>query len=245
MPAETAAPLRIAMWSGPRNISTAMMRSFGNRPDCTVVDEPFYGYYLKATGSDHPGSGEIIASMNCDWRSVARTMTEGPVPTPVQYQKQLTHQMLPEVDPGFTDALLNCFLVREPARMIVSYAKVRPDFSLHELGLPQQLAIYRYVAARAPRAPLVVDAVEVLSDPRAALGRICAHAGIPFLDAMLHWPPGRRETDGVWAPHWYAAVEASTGFESPPVGTVEVPARYRAMLDEASGIYAEMRALNP
>jgi hypothetical protein len=245
MPAETAAPLRIAMWSGPRNISTAMMRSFGNRPDCTVVDEPFYGYYLKATGSDHPGSGEIIASMDCDWRSVARTMTEGAVPTPVQYQKQLTHQMLPEVDPGFTDALLNCFLVREPSRMIVSYAKVRPDFALHELGLPQQLAIYRYVAARAPRAPLVVDAVEVLSDSRAALGRICAHAGIPFLDAMLHWPPGRRETDGVWAPHWYAAVEASTGFEPPPVGTVEVPARYRAMLDEASGIYAEMRALNP
>jgi hypothetical protein len=183
--------------------------------------------------------------MDCDWRSVARTMTEGAVPTPVQYQKQLTHQMLPEVDPGFTDTLLNCFLVRDPSRMIVSYAKVRPDFALHELGLPQQLAIYRYVAARAPRAPLVVDAVEVLSDPRAALGRICAHAGIPFLDAMLHWPPGRRETDGVWAPHWYAAVEASTGFEPPPVGTVEVPARYRAMLDEASGIYAEMRALNP
>jgi hypothetical protein len=245
MPAETAAPLRIAMWSGPRNISTAMMRSFGNRPDCTVVDEPFYGYYLKATGSDHPGSGEIIASMDCDWRSVARTMTEGAVPTPVQYQKQLTHQMLPEVDLSFSDAFINCFLVREPSRMIVSYAKVRPDFALHELGLPQQLAIYRYVAARAPRAPLVVDAVEVLSDPRAALGRICAHAGIPFLDAMLHWPPGRRETDGVWAPHWYAAVEASTGFEPPPVGTVEVPARYRAMLDEASGIYAEMRALNP
>jgi hypothetical protein len=245
MPAETAAPLRIAMWSGPRNISTAMMRSFGNRSDCTVVDEPFYGYYLKATGSVHPGREEIIASMDCDWRSVARTMTEGAVPTPVQYQKQLTHQMLPEVDLSFSDAFINCFLVREPARMIVSYSKVRPDFALHELGLPQQLAIYRYVAARAPRAPLVVDAVEVLSDPRAALGRICAHAGIPFLDAMLHWPPGRRETDGVWAPHWYAAVEASTGFEPPPVGTVEVPARYRAMLDEASGIYAEMRALNP
>jgi hypothetical protein len=245
MPAEAAPPLRIAMWSGPRNISTAMMRSFGNRPDCTVVDEPFYGYYLKATGSDHPGSEEIIASMDCDWRSVARTMISGPVATPVQYQKQLTHQMLPEVDLGFTDTLLNCFLVREPARMIVSYSKVRPDFALHELGLPQQLAIYRYVAARAPRAPLVVDAVEVLSDPRAALGRICAHAGIPFMDAMLHWPPGRRETDGVWAPHWYAAVEASTGFEPPPTGEVEVPARYRGILEEANGIYAEMRALTP
>lgn len=244
MRAEAVAPVRIAMWSGPRNISTAMMRSFGNRPDCTVVDEPFYGYYLKATGSMHPGREEIIASMDCDWRCVARTMTEGAVPTPVQYQKQLTHQMLHEVDLSFSDALINCFLVREPARMIVSYAKVRPEFALHELGLPQQLAIYRYVAARAARAPLVVDAVEVLSDPGTALGRICAHAGIPFRQEMLRWPPGRRDTDGVWAPHWYAAVEASTGFEPPPVGEIEVPARYRGLLDEANGIYAEMRALH-
>jgi hypothetical protein len=222
-----------------------MMRSFGNRPDCSVVDEPFYGYYLKATGSDHPGREEIIASMDCDWRSVARTMTEGAVPTPVQYQKQLTHQMLSEVDLGFSDSLLNCFLVREPARMIVSYAKVRPVFALHELGLPQQLGIYRHVAARSARAPLVVDAIEVLSDPRAALGRICAHAGIPFREEMLRWPPGRRDTDGVWAPHWYAAVEASTGFEPPPVGEVEVPARYRGILEEANAIYAEMRSVPP
>ena len=151
MPAETAAPVRIAMWSGPRNISTAMMRSFGNRPDCTVVDEPFYGYYLKATGSDHPGRDEIIASMDCDWQSVARAMTEGPVPTPVQYQKQMTHQMLPEVDLAFTDTLVNCFLLREPARAIVSYSRVRPDFDVHDLGFPQQLAIYRYSICRRPQ----------------------------------------------------------------------------------------------
>ena len=240
---ESPAPVRIAMWSGPRNISTAMMRSFGNRPDCTVVDEPFYGYYLKATGSDHPGRGEIIASMDCDWRSVARTMTTGPVATPVQYQKQMTHQMLPEVDLAFTDSLVNCFLLREPGRAIVSYAKVRPDFGLDDLGFPRQLAIYRYVAARAPRPPLVIDAVEVLSDPRAALGRICSYAGITFLEEMLRWPPGPRSTDGVWAPYWYAAVEASTAFEPPPQGGVEVPAQYRGMLEDANAIYAEMRAI--
>lgn len=233
------------MWSGPRNISTAMMRSFGNRPDCTVVDEPFYGYYLKATGSEHPGRDEIIARMDCDWQSVARAMTAGPVPTPVQYQKLLTHQILPEVDLSFTDALINCFLLREPVRAIASYARIRPDFALNDLGFPQQLAIYRYVAARAPRPPLVVDAIEVLSDPRAALGRICAHVGIPFMEEMLRWPPGRRETDGVWAPHWYAAVEASTGFEPPPAGEVEVPVRYRGMLEEANAIYAEMRSARP
>lgn len=242
MRVEAIAPRRIAMWSGPRNISTAMMRAFENRPDCTVVDEPFYGYYLQATGSDHPGRDEIIAGMDCDWGRVARTMTAGPVPTPVQYQKQLAHQMLPEVDLGFTDALINCFLVREPARMIASYAKVRPDFALHELGLSQQRDIYRYVAARAPRPPLVVDALEVLLDPRTALGRICAYAGIPFLEQMLHWPAGRRASDGVWAPHWYAAVEASTGFDAPPTVAPEVPARYRGLLAEAEDIYREMRA---
>lgn len=242
MRVEAVAPLRIAMWSGPRNISTAMMRAFGNRPDCSVVDEPFYGYYLKATGSAHPGREEIIASMDCDWCSVARTMTEGQVHTRLQYQKQLTHQMLPEVDLSFTDALINCFLVREPARMIASYIKVRPDFALHEIGLSQQRDIYRYVAARAARPPLVVDALEVLSDPRTALGRICAHAGIPFLEQMLHWRAGRRATDGVWAPHWYAAVEASTGFDAPPSVEPEVPARYRGLLAEAEAIYREMRA---
>lgn len=242
MRAEAMAPLRIAMWSGPRNISTAMMRAFENRPDCSVVDEPFYGYYLQATGSDHPGREEIIAGMDCDWRSVARTMREGPVHTPVQYQKQLTHQMLPEVDLSFTDTLFNCFLVREPARMIASYAKVRPDFALHELGLSQQRDIYRYVALRSARPPLVLDAFEVLSDPRAALGRLCTYIGIPFLEQMLHWPAGRRKSDGVWAPYWYAAVEASTGFEPPPGGEPDVPARYCGLLADAEDIYREMRA---
>lgn len=242
MRAEERACVRIAMWSGPRNISTAMMRAFENRPDCTVVDEPFYGYYLKATGSDHPGREQIVAAMDCDWRSVARTLTTADAGAAVQYQKHMTHHMLPEVDLGFTDTLLNCFLVREPARMIASYAKVRPTFTLDELGLPQQLAIHRFVAARSARPPLVLDAAEVLADPRAALGRLCAHAGIPFMEQMLSWPPGRRDSDGVWAPWWYAAVEASTGFEPPPTGEVEVPASCRGMLEEAEGLYREMRA---
>lgn len=235
--------MRIAMWSGPRNISTAMMRAFGNRPDTRVVDEPFYGYYLKASGADHPAREAIIAAMDCDWRTVARALTSDPVPEPVYYQKQMTHHMLPEVDLDFTGALLNCFLVREPARMIASYARVRPDFALEDLGLPQQLRICRYVAERSPRRPLVLDAREVLEDPRGALAHLCAHAGIPFLEEMLHWPPGPRPTDGVWAPWWYASVEASTGFEKPPTDPVEVPGRYRGLLADAVAYYHEVRAL--
>lgn len=230
------------MWSGPRNISTAMMRAFENRPDCRVVDEPFYGYYLRASGAEHPGREEIIAAMDCDWLSVARQLTEADPGRPVYYQKHMTHHMLPEVDLAFTRGLLNCFLVRDPARMIASYAKIRPNFRLEELGLPQQRDIYRYVSSRSPSPPLVLDAAEVLADPRAALGRLCDHAGIPFCEEMLHWPPGRRASDGVWAPHWYSSVEASTGFEPPPIGEVEVPARYRGMLEEAEAIYAELLA---
>lgn len=238
MPAEPG--LRLAMWSGPRNISTAMMRAFGNRPDCAVVDEPFYGYYLKASGADHPGRARIIAAMDCDWRSVAQRLTEAPAPAPVFYQKHMTHHMLGEVDLGFTARLLNCFLVRDPVRMIASYARVRPDFGLEDLGLPQQLRIFRFVERDTGRPPFVLDAAEVLADPRAALGRLCAHAGIRFDESMLRWPAGKRTTDGVWAPYWYAAVEASTGFEPPPAGDVELPSRFLGLARDAAGLYAEL-----
>lgn len=241
MPAEAVPCVRVAMWSGPRNISTAMMRAFENRPDCSVVDEPFYGYYLQASGAEHPGREEIIAAMDCDWRRVARELTEGDPGAAVQYQKHMTHHMLPEVDLGFTTGLLNCFLVREPARMISSYARVRPRFTLEDLGLPQQRDIYRYVAARSENPPLVLDAAEILSNPRAALGRLCAHVGIAFREEMLRWPPGRRDTDGVWAPYWYSAVEASTGFEPPPAGEVEIPAGCLGLLQEAEELYRTLR----
>jgi len=241
MPAE-GPPIRIAMWSGPRNISTAMMRAFENRADCTVVDEPFYGYYLRASGIDHPGREQIIAAMDCDWRSVARTLTEGACATPVFYQKHMTHHMLPEVDLGFTERLLNCFLVREPVRMVASYARVRPEFDLLDLGLPQQLRIFRHVAAHTGRSPLVLDAAEVLADPKSALARLCAHLGIGFDERMLRWPPGSRASDGVWAPHWYASVEASTGFEPPPGPAPKLPPRYLRIAQQAEALYAELRA---
>ena len=241
MRAEAASPIRIAMWSGPRNISTAMMRAFENRADCTVVDEPFYGYYLQASGIDHPGRDEIIAAMECDWRAVARELTTGACATPVHYQKHMTHHMLPEVDLGFTGQLLNCFLVREPARMVASYARVRPEFDLLDLGLPQQLRIFRHVSAHTGRKPLVLDASEVLADPRSALGRLCAHAGMVFDERMLSWPAGKRASDGVWAPHWYAAVEASTGFEPPPGPAPVLPPRHRRIAQQAKELYAELR----
>ncbi len=194
------------MWSGPRNLSTAMMRSFGNRPDCTVVDEPLYAYYLAETGLDHPGRDEVIASQPADWRVVCRELTEGPVETLLQYQKHMTHHLLPGIDRAALAGLHHAFLIRDPERVLTSYAKVREEPTLEDLGLPQQVELFERYGGP------VVDAADVLRDPRGILVLLCDALGIAFDDAMLSWPAGPRATDGVWAPHWYAGVEASTGF---------------------------------
>lgn len=240
---------RIAMWSGPRNISTALMRAFENRPDCAVVDEPFYGYYLKASGLAHPAGAAIMASMSCDWREVARQLcaelpaTANHATCSVFYQKHMTQHILPAMDMGWTDSLHNCFLIREPRRIIASYAKVRPQFALEELGFPQQWALFQRVADRLGQAPPVIDSTRTLRDPERVLRELCARVGIPFSEQMLQWPAGTRASDGVWAPHWYAAVERTTGFEpvnEVPLKEVLVPSGCEAMCEEAEGIYARL-----
>ena len=243
-------PVRIAMWSGPRNISTALMRSFENRGDCVVADEPLYGYYLEATGIEHPGAEAIMDSMDCDWRSVAEALCSRlpgwPAETPprVFYQKHMAQHLLPAVDLAFTDDLQNCFLIRDPGRIIASYARVRPEFSLAELGFQRQWELFQRVADRLGHAPPVIDSAQTLRAPRSTLAALCAAVGIPFTERMLHWPAGGRDSDGVWAPHWYAAVEASTGFEAPPAEDDDVLAslapRYRPLYEEAARYYADM-----
>ncbi|MEZ4612390.1 MAG: hypothetical protein R2838_19475 [Caldilineaceae bacterium] len=185
--------IRIAMWSGPRNISTAMLRSWGNRPDAFVSDEPFYAYYLKATGIDHPGAAETIATYETDWHAIADALT-GPIPggKSVWYQKHMTHHMLPEVDLDWTEHVVNCFLIRSPQEMITSYIKVRPDPTLQDMGLAEQRAIFDHVRARTGAVPPVIDARDVLLDPARTLSLLCEAIGVPFTDAMLHWPAGKR-----------------------------------------------------
>jgi hypothetical protein len=207
-------PVRIAMWSGPRNISTAMMRSFENRPDTAVVDEPFYAAFLSGTGLDHPMRGEVLASQPTDWRAVAAAMT-GPVPDgrSVFYQKHMTHHMLPDFGLDWTGVCVNAFLIRDPARVLASYVKKRDRPTLADIGVERQAELFEREADRLGRAPPVIEGIDVLADPHAALSRLCAAVGIPFAEAMLAWPAGPRATDGVWAPAWYDAVERSTGFE--------------------------------
>jgi len=205
--------IRIAMWSGPRNISTAMMRAFENRPDATVVDEPFYAAYLAATGKDHPMRAEVLAGQPTEWAAVAEDLL-APRDRPVFYQKHMTHHMLPGVDLGWMGACRNAFLIRAPEAVLASYAR-RDEVSLEDIGFVRQAELFDREADRLGTPPPVIDAADVLADPKGTLAALCAALDVPFREEMLAWPAGPRDTDGVWAPAWYAAVERSTGFGAP------------------------------
>ncbi|HEY8571581.1 hypothetical protein [Phenylobacterium sp.] len=203
--------VRIAMWSGPRNISTAMMRAFENRPDTQVVDEPFYAAYLAQTGLDHPMREEVLASQPTDWRAVAASLT-GPCEAPVFYQKHMAHHMLPAFRLDWMDGLTHAFLIRPPEQVLASYTVKREEVALEDIGFVRQAELFDWVAERLGGPPPVVEGADVLANPRGTLSALCAELGIGFFEAMLSWPAGRRASDGVWAPAWYDAVERSTGF---------------------------------
>ena len=202
------------MWSGPRNISTALMRSWGNRPDTFVCDEPLYAHYLAHTGAQHPGAEEVIEHHEADWRKVAVWLTEEePQGNAVFYQKHMAHHLLDHIDRGWLEKLTNCFLLRSPREMLTSLVKILPAPTLSDTGLPQQVEIFQLVKRRTGTMPPVLDARDVLEDPRRMLGLLCEAVGAEFTEEMLSWPPGRRESDGIWAKHWYDAVERSTSFK--------------------------------
>jgi len=205
---------RIAAWSGPRNISTAMMRAWENRADCVVSDEPLYAHYLQQTQLDHPGRDEVIQAGDTDWRRVAATLCDAvPAGRALWYQKHMTHHLLPGMDTGWVHGLTNVFLIRDPALVVDSYIKSRASVAPADIGLLQQAELFDAVAERLGHAPPVVDAERFLRRPEAQLRQLCDLLGVPFSERMLHWPAGPRASDGVWAPHWYAAVWKSTGFE--------------------------------
>ena len=206
--------LRIAMWSGPRNISTAMMRAFENRADCAVVDEPFYAAYLASTGLDHPMREDVLASQPQDWRVVAQALVRDE-PAAVFYQKQMAHHMLPDFGLEWTAACRNAFLIRDPAGVLASYVRKRAEVTLEDIGIVRQRELFNREADRLGRSPPVVEGADVLADPAGVLAALCGALDIPYTDEMLSWPAGRRDSDGVWAPAWYEAVERSTGFEAP------------------------------
>jgi hypothetical protein len=227
---------RIAMWSGPRTISTALMRSWENRADTVVVDEPLYAFYLSHSEVLHPAQDEIVASMSPDWREVLGELSSAPLPAgkTVYYQKHMTHHLLPEVDRDALRPLRHAFLIRDPRQLLASYARVRAEPVLADLGLPQQLEIFRLVGGP------VIDAGDVLRQPRAMLEALCDALGVPFDPSMLSWPAGPRPTDGVWARHWYDGVWKSTGFGPYREPADDLPAALEPLARECRPFYEEM-----
>lgn len=233
--------LRIAMWSGPRNISTAMMRSWGNRPDTFVCDEPLYAHYLAHVPVDHPGRSEVIASHDGDWRSVVRWLTEAtPNHAAIFYQKHMAHHLLPHIERGWLRQVENCFLIRDPREMLASLSRKMDRPSLRDTGLPQQVEIFQLIQGTTGRVPAVIDAADVLRDPRKVLAALCDAVGVDFSESMLSWSPGRRDTDGVWAKYWYDAVERSTGFEPYQSKVIQLEPTLEKLAEECRGYYEEL-----
>jgi hypothetical protein len=235
---------RLAVWSGPRNISTALMRSWENRPDTLVVDEPLYAHYLATTGLDHPGRDEVVAAGEADWRRVVASLV-GPLPAGarVSYQKHMAHHLLPGIDRAWVHELTNVLLIRDPRQVVASYVRARADVTADDIGLPQQLRLHDELAA-AGHPPPVVDAGDFLRAPEAHLRALCDLVGVAFTDRMLSWPPGPRPSDGAWGRHWYAAVWASTGFAPPPATppAVELAGPAAAVAEACLPLYERLHA---
>ena len=236
-------PVRVAMWSGPRNISTAMMRAWENRGDCAVSDEPLYAHYLAHTGLDHPARDEVIADGETDWRKVVDALL-GPAPggAPVWYQKHMTHHLLPHIDHGWIAGLRNVLLIRDPRQVVASYVKSRAEVTAQDIGLPQQVALYEELCARG-QAPPVVGAGDFLRAPESHLRALCDWLGIGFTPRMLAWPAGPRDSDGIWAPHWYAQVWQSTGSELPADRALELPGPAAEVAARCRDDYERLHAL--
>jgi len=206
-------PTRIAMWSGPRNISTTMMRAFGNRSDTFASDEPFYGYFLKSTNIDHPMKDEVISKYQTNWSYIKDYLT-GPIPNnkPIWYQKQMTQHLLPNDSIEWTDKVTNCFLIRDPKDVIVSYAKIYDKMTPELLGFPQLLKVFNYTLKNSKVKPIVINSRSILKEPKSMIKTLCESLDITFTDNMLTWEVGPKEYEGIWGKHWYKQLHSTTGF---------------------------------
>lgn len=233
--------MRVAMWSGPRNLSTAMMYSFAARGDCAVWDEPFYAAYLAKTGLQHPMRAEVLAAGEVDPDKVAQRLT-GPVPGGklVYYQKHMCQHMVPGMPRGWMADVTNVFLIRHPARVMVSFALKYEAATLADIGFVQQAELFDRVAQRSGGAPLVIESADIRDDPAGALAKLCEAIGLPFTPAMLSWPAGGHPDDGAWAPVWYGAVHKSTGFAGPEGPLPALDGSYAAVAEQALPYYEKL-----
>ena len=235
--------IRIAMWSGPRNISTAMMRSFENRPDTVVDDEPFYAHYLLKTRVDHPLREQTIASQEHDWYIISERLTSDiPNGKTTWYQKHMAQHNLPGYDLEWTKKMVNCFLIRDPREVILSFQSKFDITSALQLGFMQQLELFNKLKDETGKIPPVINAKDVLTDTVETLKILCVMLGIPFRDEMLLWPRGPRKNDGVWGKYWYKNVEVSTGFQQYQEKEGKIPNNLKDIYQECCDAYMEINS---
>lgn len=229
---------RISLWSGPRNVSTALMYAFAQRPDTRVWDEPLYGHYLRVTGAAHPGAKDVIENMDCVGDRVVREVILGQIDRPVAFFKNMTHHLV-NLDLGFLERTVNVLLTRNPEEMVPSLAAALGQPEIRDTGYPQQIDLIRRLEALGQK-PAVLESRQLLLDPRGVLTRLCEHMGIPFVEAMLSWPAGPKPYDGIWAPHWYANVHRSTGFAPYRPKTDPVPSRLKPLIESCQPYYEQL-----
>ena len=236
--------IRIAMWSGPRNISTAMMRSWGSRSDTFVIDEPYYAYYLSQNDLDHPGRDEVLKEGELDVKKISNGLVNDVNGNcSIYYQKHITHHLLDSIYRGWMKSVVNCFLIRDPKDMIISYSRVHPDLTMHLLGLEEQNEIFEHVKDITGEIPPIIDAKDVLMNPRDILSKLCNKIGVLFSEEMLIWARGSRDTDGNWGKYWYKNVVNSTGFNQYKPKTEAVPAKYQNLYEECLSLYNNLHNL--
>lgn len=231
--------MRLCLWSGPRNVSTALMYSFAQRSDARVLDEPLYAHYLRVSAADHPGRDEVLRAMEQDGAKVVRDVVLGPCDRPLLFQKHMAHHLV-ELDRSFLSKTVNVLLVRDPAEVVVTLSRQLETPILRDTGLKTQCELLEQLEARG-QAPPVLDAKELLLDPEGVLRELCRRVGLAWEPAMLSWPAGPREFDGIWAKHWYQNVHKSTGFERHRPRSEPPPARLLPLIDECRPYYARLK----
>ena len=232
---------RISMWSGPRNISTALMRSFENRSDTSVIDEPFYSFFLKNTGIKHPMYKKVIEKYDSSWDNITNTLI-GPIPNNknIWYQKLMTHHWVDNQQLDWTVNTINCFLIRKPKEVILSYLKIYEDITPELIGFSQQVYIFNYIMKKTNKAPIVISSEDILKNPKLMLQKLCNLLEIPFLDQMLEWPIGIRDSDGIWGKYWYKNVVKTSSFSKPSEKNEEFPDKFSSLLDECNIYYKQL-----
>ncbi len=233
---------RIAMWSGPRNISTAMMYSFENRGDCCAIDEPFYAHYLEQSGVDHPGAQKVIDRYETDYHKIAKALTgRFPEEAEIWYQKHMCHHITPGANLDWIQNVTNCFLIRDPREVLLSLSKITHEVSLWSTGLPQQVMLFEQASQDGSNCP-ILNSKDILGNPREMLGLLCNDLKIPFSESMLSWEAGPRDCDGIWGEYWYDSVWSSTGFSPYSPRTGELAPSVESVLDEAISLYQELNS---